>query len=81
MRHKAIQEQLDIGGHRFVMGTMHRHTEDVMQETMMDDHSDEGTGGEQRVDFAEAAFGDSHLNVGRKMVIEDAVMLGEKHLG
>ena len=48
---------------------------------MMDDHPNEGAGGEQRIHLAEGSLSDSRSNIRREMVVEDAVVFSEKHLG
>src|SRR4029453_14282677 len=59
----------------------HRHAKDFVEQPVMDDHSDEGPGGQQRIDLAEGAFADSHLDIGGKVVVKNGGMLSEKHLG
>jgi hypothetical protein len=81
MFHEAVQEQVDIGGNRFLVGAMHGHPKDLMKKAMMDDHPNEGAGGEQWVDLEECSLSDSCSDIRRKMVIEDAVVFPEKHLG
>lgn len=60
---------------------MHGDTEDLMQETMVNDHSNERTGGEQWVHLVECSFTDSCLDVGGEMVVKNAMVFPEEHLG
>lgn len=47
----------------------------------MDDHPDERASGEQRIYVAEGPFADSGLDIRGEVVVKNAVVLAEEHLG
>jgi hypothetical protein len=59
---------------------MHGDTKDLVKKAVMDDHSNECSGGEQRIHFAKGAFADSGLDVGSEVVVKDAVVFPEEHV-
>ena len=77
----SAQEQIDIGPNGLVMAAVHRHAKDLMQEAMVDDHPDEGAGGNERIHLMKRSFEDSGLNVCGQVIVQDSMMFSEKHLG
>jgi len=62
------------------MGAMHGNTKDLVKKAVMDDHSNECSGGEQRIHLAKGAFADSGLDVCSEVVVKDPVVFPEEHV-
>ena len=62
------------------MGAMHGDTKDLVKKAVMDNHSNECSGGEQWIHLAKSAFADSGLDVGSEVVIKDPVVFHEEHV-
>ncbi len=63
------------------MGTMHRHPENFVEQAMVHDHPDEGTGGEQGIDAAKGPLCDPRLDVSGQVIVEHPVVFIEEHFG
>jgi hypothetical protein len=63
------------------MGFMHWDSEYLMDQTVMDDHADEGAGCQEGIDRPKRAVFNPCANVRSEMVIEHFVVLAEEHLG
>ena len=59
---------------------MHGDTKDLVKKAVMDDHSNECSGGEQRIHLAKVAFPNSGLDVGCEVVVKDPVVFPEEHV-
>lgn len=46
---QAPEKQLDIGRDRLIMRAMHRNSENLVQEPMMDDYADKGAGSQEGI--------------------------------
>ena len=62
------------------MGPMHGDTKDLVKEPVMDDHSNECSGGEQRIHLAKSPFADSGLDICGEVVVKDPVVFPEEHV-
>ena len=59
---------------------MHRDAENFMKETMVYDHADKGSGGQQRIDLTKRALVDSGCNIGRQVIVQHAMVFAEEHV-
>jgi hypothetical protein len=58
---------------------VHGDTEDLVKETMVDDHSDERSGGQQRIHLTKGSFAYSCLDIRGQVVIKDSMVFPEEH--
>jgi hypothetical protein len=63
------------------MSLMHRDAENFMKETMVYDHADKGSGGQQRIDLTKRALVDPGFNIGRQVIVQHAMVFAEEHVG
>ena len=63
------------------MGLMHRDSEDLMEQPVMDDHANEGAGCQEGIDRAKRAVFNPCANVRSEVIIEHFVVFAEEHLG
>jgi hypothetical protein len=75
------KEEVDIGSHRVFMGSMHRDSEDLMEQSVMNDHTDERAGCQKGIDGTKCAVGNSPANVCGQVIIKHFMVFAEKHLG
>jgi len=59
---------------------MHGDTKNLVKEAVMDDHSNECSGGEQRIHLAKSALADSGPDVCGEVIVKDSVVFPEEHV-
>ena len=60
---------------------MHGQPENIVQQAMVDDDTEEGSGGELRIDRAKGSIFDPPADVCFQQVVKHAVLPPEKHIG
>jgi hypothetical protein len=63
------------------MSLVHRVGENFMKETMVHNHPDKGSGGQQRIHVTKSAFVDSGFDIGRQVIVQHTMVLAEEHVG
>lgn len=57
------------------MGQAHGQSEDIVEQPMVEDGAEEGSGGQHRIDWTERPILDASANVAGEQIVADSILL------